>query len=129
MTTKRAAFRVRSINSDKRDLELLRNILILLCIYFSGGVPTMLFLVTANRTLYLIGIVTISFTVAVEKGCTIVLDRDMCQIVKNMIKRQMRIVPASNCTDQTGNRVQDITNSKRAVPPVQQTPIGHVSVC
>ena len=113
--TKHAAIEIRSLNSEKRDLELLRNILILICIYFSGGIPTMLFIVTTNRILYLIGIVTISFAVAVEKGCAIVLDRDMYQIVKKLITRRTQVFPESNANG-IGIPLQHITNTKRIVP-------------
>ena len=91
--TQRALTIVRSGNSSKRDLELLRNILILLGIYFAGGIPTLLFLVTANRALYLIGIVTISMTVTVEKVGAIILDRDMRQVFRDLLTRRTQVTP------------------------------------
>ena len=69
-------------NRDKRDLEVLRKIVIFLGIYISGGIPMLLFMLTANGVFYYIRIVTITFSVAVEKNCTIVLDRDLRQVIK-----------------------------------------------
>lgn len=123
---KHASIEIRSLNSEKRDLELLRNILILIFIYFSGGIPTMLFIVSTNRILYLIGIVSISFTVAVEKGCAIILDRDLYQIVRNLLARRAQVLPESNANG-IGIPLQNITKTKRIVPQASLN-VKHLSV-
>jgi len=82
-----------SQNAQKRNLEVLRNILLLLGIYILGAIPTLLFMLTSIRLLYYVGIVSVSLTVAVEKVCTIVLDRDIRQIVWTLISRMKPIVP------------------------------------
>jgi hypothetical protein len=87
---------VRTIQKDKRDLEVLRNISMLLGIYLMGGVPTLLFLVTSNRIFYLISIVMISLTVAVEKVCTILLDRELRQVIRKIAPKTTRITPFNN---------------------------------
>lgn len=87
---------VRSINNEKRDLTLLRNIFILMAIYLIGGVPTLLFLVTSIRTFYLISIVTISLAVAVEKVFTILLDRELRQVIRKLVLKTARIIPTDN---------------------------------
>ena len=77
---KKAAMRtemVLNITNHKRDLEVFRNIVILLTIYIVGGVPTLLFLISNLNILYLTGIVTFSLTVMIEKIFTIILDRDL----------------------------------------------------
>jgi hypothetical protein len=87
---------IRSTGGKKRDLEVLRNILVLLGIYFSGGVPTLLFLLTSNKILYLIGIVTISLSVAIEKVCAVLLDREIRLVVRNLVFRSAQTVPLEN---------------------------------
>nr|ACC43929.1 7 transmembrane receptor (rhodopsin family) A [Philodina roseola] len=78
---------------DKRDLEVLRNIVILLAIYISGGIPTIIFLVSSLETCYLLGIVTFTFTVVLEKIFTIILDRDLRITVRELIWHRNRVLP------------------------------------
>ena len=92
-TAKRASSLIRSSNSSKRDLELLRNILILLIIYLLGGVPSILFILTGANAIYLASIVTISSAVAIEKICAILLDRDIRQVVLGWIRPGARVMP------------------------------------
>ena len=92
-TAKRASSLIRSSNSSKRDLELLRNILILLIIYLLGGVPSILFILTGANVIYLASIVTISSAVAIEKICAILLDRDIRQVVLGWIRPGARVMP------------------------------------
>ena len=82
-----------NILNDKRDLEVLRNIVVLLAIYIAGGIPTILFLFTAIEVFYLLGIVTFTLTVALEKIFTIVLDRDLRQVMKICFRNKNRITP------------------------------------
>ncbi len=86
----------RALQKGKRDLELLRNILILLAIYLVGGIPTLLFLFTSLKILYLIGIATISLVVAIEKLCTIFLDRELRNVVQMLIMKTARVEPINN---------------------------------
>ena len=95
-TVTSAEIRVRSAHNDNRDVKLLRNIFILVAIYLIGGIPTLLFLVTSIRTLYLIGIVTISLAVAVEKVCTILLDRELRQVIRKLLLKTTRVTPIDN---------------------------------
>ena len=92
-STKRTVAPTRSINHFKRDLELLRNIVILLMIYLTGGMPTVLFLLTTNRIFYLIGIVTISLAICIEKVCTILLDRELRQSIRELLRRGTIVTP------------------------------------
>ena len=91
--TKRAALLIRSNRHEKRDLELLRNIMILLGIYLLGGLPSVLFVITANEWIYLISIVSMSLTVAIEKISMIMLDRDIRQVTKNLMFQRTRVMP------------------------------------
>ncbi|CAF1430522.1 unnamed protein product [Rotaria sordida] len=93
---KEAKTLLRLTYGEKRDLELLRNIVILLSIYFMGGIPTLLFLVSSQKILYLMGIATISLTVAVEKLCTILLDQELRQVIRKLLTRVRRITPVDN---------------------------------
>ena len=85
---------MRTTNSKKRDLEVLRNILILLCIYLLGGFPSVLFFITNVQAIYLISLVFISLAVAVEKIFMCLLDRDMRQIIQKLFNLNNRVTPA-----------------------------------
>ncbi|CAF1242433.1 unnamed protein product [Adineta ricciae] len=65
-----------------RDLEVLRNIMILFCIYILGAVPSVFYMISSIDILYYIGIVSVSLAVAVEKFCSIVLDREIRKVFK-----------------------------------------------
>nr|ACC43931.1 7 transmembrane receptor (rhodopsin family) C [Philodina roseola] len=94
--SRRAQITIRSTNSSKRDLEVLRNIFIYLIIYLSGGIPSILFLLTTNRIIFLISMVTISLAVAIEKVMTLLMDRDMRQIMMGLLRIRTRIGPMEN---------------------------------
>ena len=111
-TGSRAQFVVRSTNSNKRDLELLRNIVILLAIYLMGGVPTLLFLMTASRVLYLMGLVSISLGVAIEKICTILLDRELRQVVRQILWKRTRIIPTDNSITIGANQINMVQTQR-----------------
>jgi len=68
---------------QNRNLEILRNICILICIYLFGGIPTLIHITTRIDIFYSIGIVFLSLTVTIERICTILLDREMQNIIKN----------------------------------------------
>nr|ACD88964.1 7 transmembrane receptor 2 [Adineta vaga] len=106
-------------NNEKRNLELLRNILILLFIYLAGGIPTFLFIVTSNRILYLIGIVTISLTVAIEKLCTIILDRELRQVIRRFFCRDSQIVPMRNTY--VVEQIENYPRFQRTTAKIKQT--------
>ena len=82
-----------SARRQQIDLELLRNILILTSIYIGGGLPFFLFVVTSIKAIYLLNLVTLSLTLAVEKSCTILLDREIRHVFKNFVKRRTRVAP------------------------------------
>lgn len=92
-STSRTRIFVRTNNNRKRDLEVLRNIIILLGIYLLGGLPSVLFLITSNKLIFLISIVCISLAVAVEKLFMCILDRDIRQVIHRLICLKMRILP------------------------------------
>ena len=94
--SQRAQMMVRSANGSKRDLEVLRNILIYLVIYLSGGIPSILFLLTANRIIFLTSMATMPLAVAVEKVVMILLDRDMRIVVMGLLKLRTRVEPLEN---------------------------------
>ncbi|CAF0973544.1 unnamed protein product [Rotaria sordida] len=105
---KRAKSILHTVN-EKRDLEVLRNIVILLFIYITGGVSTMLFLLFTMEIFYLAGIVTFTLAVTVEKICTILLDRELRQVVWNIIYSRNRVTAFENTITQTRNAA----NAKR----------------
>ena len=101
--------------SRKRDLEVLRNILILLCIYLFGGLPSVLFFITNLQVIYLISIVTISLAVAVEKIFMCLLDRDIRHIIGNLLKLKNRVVPVEPLPEDQGNYLppQDVQQQEQ----------------
>ncbi|CAF3568309.1 unnamed protein product, partial [Rotaria socialis] len=74
--SKRAEMVLNTTN-DKRDLEVFRNIVIVLAIYITGGIPTLIFIIFEISLFYLVGIVTFTLAVSIEKICTIALDREL----------------------------------------------------
>ena len=77
-----------------RDMELFRNILILLSIYLSGGLPTSAYIFTYIEAFYYMGIVFVSLTMVIEKTATIFLDREIRNTVKKYFpKLNTRVIP------------------------------------
>jgi hypothetical protein len=74
---------------SNRDLEVLYNIMILFAIYVFGAVPTILHIITQIEIFYAVGIVSVSLTVAVEKSVTLLIDRDMRNIIKHYFHPSM----------------------------------------
>ena len=95
---------IRHTVNEKRDLEVNRNIVILLSIYISGGIPTFLFVITSSEVLYLLGIVTFSAVVMIEKLCTIRLDRELRSVVKKMICSRNRVIPFDDSVTRPANQ-------------------------
>ncbi|UJR10804.1 hypothetical protein I4U23_014992 [Adineta vaga] len=97
---------VASRSSQKRDLELLRRIMILLSIYLTIGILTVLFIVTSSRLIYFASLVWPSVCVTIEKLCTILLDREIYQVIQAKMDRvpcvsrfRRQIVPVSGRQD------------------------------
>ncbi|UJR08995.1 hypothetical protein I4U23_013245 [Adineta vaga] len=65
-----------------RDLEVLYNIMILFSIYIFGALPIILFMLTKIDLFYSIGIISVSLALAIEKGATLIIDRDIRNIIK-----------------------------------------------
>jgi hypothetical protein len=77
-----------TINAQKRNAVLLRNILVLLGIYLGGALPAFLFYITSIKLIYLVNLVTVSMTIVIEKLCTILLDKEIRQVTKSLICRR-----------------------------------------
>jgi hypothetical protein len=84
------------INHQKRDLKLLRNILVLLSIYLGSGLPTILFCLTSIKLIYLINLVCLTLAVVIEKLFAIILNRELRQVFKSILCRTRRISPFNN---------------------------------
>ena len=79
-----------------RDMELFRNILILLAIYLSGGLPTSAYIFTYVDAFYSMGIIFVSLTMGIEKVTTIALDREIRNTVKRHLPRSTtRVTPVT----------------------------------
>ncbi len=98
-----------NLNSQKRDLELLRNIVLLLCIYLAGGIPTIIITrIPASKIPHLASFATQTLAVAFANLFTIVLDRELRLVIKGMICRTTRVVPLNNA----GNIQQNLQNTR-----------------
>ena len=97
---------------EKRDLDVLRNILIFLGIYILGGVPTLIFLVTSLDAFYLTGIATVTLAVFMEKIVTIILDRELRLVARSLICSRHQITPLMQSTTRPGIQVNIIRSSR-----------------
>jgi hypothetical protein len=98
------------LNSQKRDLELLRNIVLLLCIYLAGGIPTIVITrIPENKILHLTSFATQTLAVAFANLFTIVLDRELRLVIKRMICRTTPVVPLNNA----GQIQQNLQNKRQ----------------
>lgn len=70
-----------------RDLEVFRNLVILLGIYILGAVPSGLYALTNVEIFYAISIVTLSMCVTVEKLVSLYIDRDIRHVCKKVFCR------------------------------------------
>lgn len=68
---------------QNRDLEVLRNIMILFGIYILGPVPVIFYMLTGVEFFYSMGIVSVSLTVTIEKFVSLFLDRE----IRNTLKK------------------------------------------
>lgn len=84
-----SVFVITTRRRSNRDLEVLCNIMILFAIYTFGAIPTILYLLTNIHLLYEIGIISVSFTVGIEKIFTLILDRDLRNMIKIYFRRSM----------------------------------------
>ncbi|CAF2602609.1 unnamed protein product [Rotaria sp. Silwood2] len=79
---------------QNRDVDLLRNLMILFSIYIFGGFPTLLYLIIGNNVLYCIGLIFVALAVAIEKAATIFLDRQLRTTIKYTFRySKARITP------------------------------------
>ena len=89
----RASTEVRRRND--RDLRVYRNLMILLSVYILGGVPTLFYVLTGIEVFYSIGTVTVSLTVTIEKVLSVLIDRQLRNLLKRYFLRlNPRIAPA-----------------------------------
>ena len=73
---------------QKRDLEVFRNIVILLGIYTLGAIPVLLYVLTNIELFYAMGMVSVSLTVSMEKLTSLFLDREIRTLLKRSISRR-----------------------------------------
>jgi hypothetical protein len=76
-----------SLNSQKRDLQLLRNVLIYISVYLLGGFPSLVFYMTHKKLPYFINLVTVPATVAISKFTITLLDREIHLVIKSILCR------------------------------------------
>ena len=112
---------VSTAKRQKVDLKLLRNILVLLGIYLGGGLPFFIFVITSVKEIYLLNLVTLSLTVPVEKLCTILLDRELRQVIRSILRRNTSVKPWQIVDVKLGNATQLRTIQRRNAPPIFDT--------
>ena len=82
-----------TILSQKRDLEVLRNVTIIIVIFLGGGIPSTVSILYPGKTLYFIGLVAQSIAVAFSNLCIIFLDRELRFVVKRCLLQPQTILP------------------------------------
>jgi len=87
-----AMITIQTYQSHKRDLKLLRNIVLLILIYLIGGFPTIIYLLIPIKYLYLLNLITQSLTVTIAKISIILLDRQLRNLIKNIFCRTRTVV-------------------------------------
>jgi hypothetical protein len=92
-TSKNSTALSSSVNRQKRDLAILRNIIILISIFLSGGVPFILASVFPGKTQFLLSLVTQALSVTIATSGTVVLDRELRQVAKRIICRTTSVMP------------------------------------
>lgn len=102
-TIKSQSIEIRRTRRHNVNLDLLRNILVLLSIYLCGGLSFLIFVLTSIKTIYLINLVTLSLTLTIEKICTIIFDRELRQIFKRTFRHETRVVPFNQNIIETNN--------------------------
>jgi hypothetical protein len=80
--------------NQNRDLQVLRNIMILFSIYILGGAPTTLYILLGINFFYSMSIITLSAGVTVEKLTILVIDREIRNTCKKYFcQRKTRVTP------------------------------------
>jgi hypothetical protein len=80
--------------NQNRDLEVLRNIMILFSIYILGGAPTTLYILLGINVFYSMSVITLSAAVTVEKLTILVIDREIRNTCKKYFcQRKNRVTP------------------------------------
>ncbi|CAF1397979.1 unnamed protein product [Adineta steineri] len=104
-----------TLHGAKRDARLARNILILLSIFLFGGIPSVIYSIVSNQVesapsvLFLMTITAPSIAIAIVKIMTIVLTRDIQQVLK------VRWIQWFSCCKSSTTRVQPITNTNNRI--------------
>ena len=69
----------------KRDIIVLRNILILFGIYITGPIPMLIYFMTGVEFFNVITLVTFILATAIEKICALVLDHELYETIKSIL--------------------------------------------
>ncbi|CAF1182309.1 unnamed protein product [Adineta ricciae] len=80
----------------KRDLEALRNIIFLIGIYITSGLPSIIYFFSPSKYLYLINLATQSLAVTLATSATLLLDREICRLIRTSLCRTTLVVPFDN---------------------------------
>jgi len=82
-----------SLHVIKRDLELIRNILILFIIFLLAGIPSIIYIIILFKTnitsyaLYMLSVVSPSFAIVIEKICFIFLNKEIRKEMKKLFSK------------------------------------------
>ena len=65
-----------------RDLQVLRNIMLLLGVYIIGALPSMIYMLSGVEFLFSVGVISVSLMVTIEKLLSMFIDREIRKTVK-----------------------------------------------
>lgn len=99
------AFIRQSSRETKRDVQLMRNILIVFLVFLSAGIPTIIYMIitytikSSSRGFYMMPLLGTPFAVVIQKICLILLNQDIRKAARKLFEDLHLIRPSNQVTD------------------------------
>lgn len=93
LTERRISIQNPTLQSQKRDLEVLSNVTIIIGVFLGGGIPSTVSILYPGKKLYFIGLIAQSLAVSLSNICIILLDRELRLVFKRSLCHQRSIQP------------------------------------
>lgn len=94
ITERRISIQNPTLQSQKRDLEVLRNVTIIIGVFLGGGIPSTVSILYPGKKLYFTGLIVQSLAVCLSNICIILLDRELRLVLKRCLCPQRSIQPS-----------------------------------
>ena len=92
-------------HETKRDLQVMRNILVLFLVFLSAGIPSIIYMIitytrhSSSVSLYMMPLLGTPFAVVVEKICLIFLNHEIRKATRKLLEDLHLIRPSNHVTD------------------------------